>query len=119
MPSPNSMLFIIKDGKKDEVIKFFNCPYFMESYSVEFIPSDLKKNKYSFELTYDNLKKYIQNLLDLLRYDSEPYDEIQLTTKMIPSIMFCIADLDRPHIRNLIEHNIITALNTNIEFQSQ
>ena len=119
MPAPYSMLFILKGGNKDEIIKFYPNTYCPDSYTVEFIPSDLTKSKYSFDLNYGNLKNYIQNLLDLLRYDTEPFDEIQLTTKMIPSIMFNISDLDRTHIRNLIEYNIITALNTDIQVEEQ
>ena len=119
MPAPHAILFITKDGNRDDIIKFYPSSSYFELYIVEFTPSDLVKSKYEFTLNYEQLKKYIQSLLDLLRYDSEPFDEIQLTTKMIPSVMFTIADLDRRHVRELIEYNVISALNTQIDVGTQ
>ncbi len=119
MTVPHSILFILKDGKRDDVIRFWPAPHLIEHYIVEFTPSDLTKSKYKFSLNQQELKLYIQSLLDLLRYDNEPFDDIQLTTKMIPSVIFSIADLDRTHIRGLIEYNIMNALDTPIEVERQ
>ncbi len=119
MTVPHSILFILKDGKRDDVIKFWPAPNLIEHYIVEFTPSDLTKSKYKFSFNQQELKLYIQSLLDLLRYDNEPFDDIQLTTKMIPSVIFSIADLDRTHIRGLIEYNIMNALDTPIEVERQ
>lgn len=119
MPAPNAMLFITKSGNRDDIIKFHPCYNLLDRYSVEYIPSDITKNKYNFILNRSELSEYIESILDSLRYDSEPFDEIQLTTKMFPSIMFCIQDLERRNIRTIIENSILRALNTHIVVSEQ
>ena len=102
-------LFIIKAGEKDEIIQItdWSVP---DMYEVTYTPSDLKKTKYRFHLDREGCDDYIYNLLKMLSLDAKPFHEIQVSTRIMPSIVFDIADLENTITRKLIEDTIRDSL---------
>jgi hypothetical protein len=105
-------LFVTKAGEQDEIIQIggWTVP---DMYEVTYTPSDLKRTKYRFYLDRSSCDDYVYNLLKLLSLDSKPFHEIQISTRIAPSVVFDIGDLNDTFTRKLIEDTIRDALDFN------
>lgn len=100
-----------KDGDPDDIITFnrsYNNPGVFE---VVYKPNDLK-TKYRFYMGLNECADYVYRTLKLLTMDNHPFGYVQVTTRMTPSVIFQIPDLDDTNLRKTIEDTIIAALRT-------
>ena len=77
-----------------------------EMVDVTFTPGDKKtKTVYSFSLTRSGVGRYLENLLFSLTKDQDPFEKVQVSTTLAPSIMYHVSDLEEVHstIISLIE----------------
>jgi hypothetical protein len=66
-----------------------------EMVDVTFTPGDKKtKTVYSFSLTRSGVGRYLENLLFSLTKDQDPFEKIQVSTTLAPSIMYHVSDLE-------------------------
>lgn len=105
-------LFVTKAGEEDEIIQIggWSVP---DMYEVTYTPSDLKKTKYRFYLDRDACNDYIYNLLKMLSLDAKPFHELQVSTRIMPSVVFDIGDLNNTQTRKMIEDTIRDSLDAN------
>ena len=65
-----------------------------------------------FHLARHLVCDFVSDLLKSLSLDTVPFENVQVTSCLQPSVMFNIADLDTPTTRHLIEDIISRAINT-------
>jgi len=100
-----------QDGKPDDIIAFNRSSQSPGVFEVVYKPSDLK-TKYHFYLSLDECADYVYRTLKLITMDSNPFGYVQVTTRMTPSVIFQVPDLDDGNLRKTIEDTIITSLRT-------
>ena len=100
-----------QDGKPDDIITFNRSHHSPGIFEVTYKPNDLK-TRYHFYLSLDECADYIYRTLKLLTMDNHPFGYVQVTTRMTPSVIFQVPDLDDSGLRKTIEDTIITALRT-------
>ena len=105
-------IYIQKDGCRDDVISFkrWSAPGLFE---VNYEPSDLKDTTYRFFMDIHQCEAYIYRTLKLLSMDTDPFSHVQITTRITPSVIFEIPDLDDTYLRETIEDTVLTALRAN------
>ena len=83
------------NGGRDDKIEINRGSRATEMVSVKYVPGDSKTNsEYSFSLTRSGVGRYLENLLFSLTKDQDPFEKIQVSTALSPSIMFHVSDLD-------------------------
>jgi hypothetical protein len=95
---------VIKNGETDDIIRI--APY-GDIFKVEYSPGDLKKSKYKLFLSLDQVKQYTEDLFHLLESEHiDPFEQIQVTTRAYPAVLYEIHELSDAKIRGLL-YNII------------
>lgn len=105
-------LYIQQANGPDDVITFNRAPGVAGVFEVTFKPNDLPKTTYKFYMTLQECEDYLYRTLKLLSLDTNPFSHIQVTTRMTPSVIFEIPDLDDTYLREAIEKTVLTALRT-------
>jgi hypothetical protein len=100
-----------QDGKPDDVITFGRCAHTPGVFEVTYKPNDLK-TKYHFYLSLNECADYLYRTLKLITMDNSPFGYVQVTTRMTPSVIFQIPDLDDTNLRKVVEDTVISALRT-------
>ena len=101
-----------RDGKgseDDDIIRFFDDDEYRDTVRVVYSTPELNKNA-SFYFTLPRAITYLSDLLKTLRHDSSPFEHVQVTTAIHPSILYHVSDLDNDEIRYLIEDTVDTAI---------
>ena len=108
-------LFVMQAGYRDERIAISRVPDTNEMYHIAYTPRDGKKATYAFQLHRSKVTDYIYDMLDLLRYDTLPYDSIQVMTNHMPSVVVSMMDLEDDSARSLIGRTVLAALDANVK----
>ena len=101
-----------RDGKgeeDDDIIRIYDDDEYRDTVRAVYSTPELKKNA-TFYFTIPHAIAYINDLLKTLRHDSSPFEHVQVTTAIHPSILYHVSDLDSSEIRYLIEDTIEVAL---------
>lgn len=105
-------IYIQKNGCADDVISFKNWSV-PDMYEITYEPSDLKDTTYRFYMDLKECEAYIYRTLKLLSLDTDPFSHVQITTRLTPSVIFEIPDLDDTYLRETIEETVLMALRAN------
>lgn len=81
-----------RNAESDDVIKIRPSPKNDRLLNVYYLDKDSKKN-YTFDDTWDNVVLYLQRILSVLPYDSDPFYSVQFTLPAYPSLMIRVEDL--------------------------
>jgi hypothetical protein len=66
-----------------------------EMVDIKYIPGDSKTGAaYNFSLTRSGVGRYLENLLFSMSKDQDPFEKIQVSTTLAPSIMYHVGDLE-------------------------
>ena len=106
-------LFITKDGINDDKIFFSPARGIPGSFEVVYCPGDMETT-YRFIMDTDKSAKYVHYLLKSLKNDTDPFEFLQVTTKMSPSVIYDIDDLASIRTRSFIEDSIMLALTSGV-----
>lgn len=101
-----------RDNVPDDVISFDVLDDSPGLFEVTYSPSDLPKTKYRFYMTFEDCQNYVYRTLKLLSLDNHPFGYVQVTTRINPTVIFEIPDLDDGRLRETIENIVATALRT-------
>ena len=112
--SPRVTLYVQRDtnapdSSNDDVIRVYEDDDYRDMYRLVYTAPDMQKDS-TFYMTKSRVLTYVSDLLKTLSHDLVPFESIQVTTLIAPSVIYHVADLDRPEIRHLIEDSIDTAL---------
>ena len=76
-----------------------------EVYSVAYSTPELRSVR-TFSATYNSVLQYVEDILTSLKYDTEPFEYLQLYTAIHPSVMYHLADVDDSDARRVILNQI-------------
>lgn len=94
---------------RDDVVKIYDVGAASDIYRVVYSTPETTKAT-QFYTSRDALSAYIVDLLSSLRYDTDPFEYVQVTTAIHPSVVYHVSDLDNPSVRHLIEDLIYSTL---------
>lgn len=93
----------------DDIVRIYDLNATSDVYRVVYSTPELSKAT-QFYMSRDALSAYVVDLLASLRHDTDPFEYVQVTTAIHPSVIYHVSDLDSPHIRHLIEDVIYSSL---------
>jgi hypothetical protein len=97
------ILFTRKDkgSAHDDGITIKPLPDSTDIFEVVYRSPELKMDR-KFLASFSGVLSYIEDTLTSMRYDTEPFEQIQLLTVIHPSVMYHVADMDDDEVRNLM-----------------
>ena len=101
--APNLTIHFTRDGQKanDDTVKITRGE---NDYTLSVITYDaITKNKYATLIPKKSLHKYVNSLLTLSKYDSDPFVNVQISAPYYPCFMFETGDLMNLKIRSSID----------------
>lgn len=105
--------YIQKTGQSDDVITIQSCCG-STLFSVKYSPNDTK-TVYHFMMDRRRTLEYVYNMLDTLSRDTDPFDHVQLTTRVSPSVVYHISDLNDEDVCDMVMDTLVLALDTKPE----
>lgn len=100
-------------SKTDDIVKIYDAPWTRDLYRVVYSTPELKKHAH-FYMDHRLVLDYISDTLKSLTYDVDPFEYVQLSTAIHPSVLYHVSDLDKTHVRHLVEDILCMTLKTNI-----
>ena len=83
------------ENARDDKIEITRGSRASEMVNIKYSPGDSKTNsEYSFALTRNGVRRYLENLLFSMTKDQDPFEKIQVSTALSPAIMYHVSDLD-------------------------
>jgi hypothetical protein len=112
--SPRVTLYIQRkmnapDSSSDDILRIYEDDDYLEMYRIVYTAPDLKKDN-AFYMTKTKVVAYIHDLLKSLTHDAIPFEALQVTPSIFPSVVYHVSELDDPDVRYLIEDVIETSL---------
>lgn len=101
-----------KDGtgkKDDDVIDFYEDDDYQEMVRIKYSTPELQRNAV-FYLPIPRAINYLGDILKTFRHDADPFEYVQVSTQIHPSVLYHVADMDNAEIRHLIEDTVEAAL---------
>lgn len=93
----------------DDVIHMFEDDEYRDMIRITYSTPDLKKAT-EFYLTIPQTLQYVSDTLKTFNYDAQPFEHVQVSTQLHPSILYHVSDLECCQVRHLIEDTVETAL---------
>jgi hypothetical protein len=114
---PDKMLkatiyFLRKDAPSedtDDILRVYDDDEYRDTVRVVYSTPELGKDM-SFYFTLSQAMVYISDTLKTLRHDSQPFEYIQVSTAIHPSILYHVSDMDIAEVRHLVEDTVETAI---------
>lgn len=101
-----------KDGtgkKDDDVIDFYEDDDYQEMVRIKYSTPELQRNA-TFYLPIPRAINYLSDILKTFRHDADPFEYVQVSTQIHPSVLYHVSDLDNTEIRHLIEDTVEAAI---------
>lgn len=96
-------------SKDDDVIRMYEDETHHDMIQLVYSTPELKREA-TFYLPTSKALAYISDTLKTLTHDSQPFEYVQVTTQIHPSVLYHVADLDDRSVRLLIEDTLEAAL---------
>jgi hypothetical protein len=93
----------------DDIIQMFDDDEYRDMVRITYSTPELRKCS-EFYLTVPQALQYVSDTLKTLRHDAQPFEHVQVSTLLHPSVLYHVADLDCCEVRHLIEDTLETAL---------
>jgi len=98
----------------DDIIHLYEDDEYRDMIRITYSTPEWRKNA-TFYLTVPQSLKYLSDTLKTLRHDAQPFEYVQVSTQMHPSVLYHVGDLDCCEVRHLIEDTVETALRRPIQ----
>jgi hypothetical protein len=95
--------------ENDDVIQMFDDDEYRDMIRVTYSTPELRKAS-EFYMTIPQALQYLSDTLKTLRHDAQPFEHVQVSTQLHPSVLYHVSDLDCCQVRHLIEDTVETAL---------
>lgn len=96
-------------SSSDDVIHMYDDDEFHDMVRIVYSTPEWKKSS-EFFLPIPKAMDYIHTTLKTLTHDSQPFEYVQVSTSIHPSVLYHVSDLDDSDVRYLIEETIEAAL---------
>lgn len=70
-------------------------------FEVKYFTPDLRDGR-MFLASFSGVLQYIEDTLTTMRHDIDPFENIQVSTSVHPSILYHVSDMDESTVRDLI-----------------
>jgi hypothetical protein len=98
----------------DDVLRIYEDDEYVEMYRLVYETPELKRVQ-QFYMSRHLVCDYLSDFLTSLRFDSDPFEHVQVSTAIHPSILYHISDLDNCRVRHLVEDTILMAMRTPVQ----
>jgi hypothetical protein len=112
-----SLHFIYADRKeKDDILRVFRSTFDTDYFNVTFTTTgDVGDSRaYSTYMTESRVLRHIDTILDSLRLDLVPFEEVQVTTPIHPVVMYHVSQLDNLDVLRTIGEAAAIALRSRV-----
>lgn len=100
----------VNDTSQDDILDIYDSNHPTgDIYRLVYTTPELKKSR-QFYMARHLVEDFVNDLLKSLAMDVEPFERVQVTTCLQPSVVFPVSDLDRTDVRHMIEDIITTAM---------
>lgn len=99
--------FITKDNR-DDILRIFDDDKHADMYRIVFKPHDAKGINEMY-LNYHDLQDYVSTILKSLERDNDPFEYIQVTTQVHPSVLYHVCELEDRDVRWHVEDMVFLA----------
>ena len=93
----------------DDVIRMYEDDEYCEMIRITYSSPEMKKDN-TFYLPISRTMRYLSDTLKTFRHDADPFEHVQVTTAIHPSVLYHVSDLDCRETRWLIEDMVEAAL---------
>jgi hypothetical protein len=102
-----------RNGVKDDILRIYDSDT-EGVVRVVMAPGDFKTSSNEFFISSSKAVRLVSDILRSLPYDVEPFEYIQITTELTPSILYHVTDIETSTVRHLIEDVIDNAIHTKV-----
>jgi len=109
--------FIYADRKeKDDILRVFRSTFDTDYFNVTFTTTGNEGDSraYSTYMTESRVLRHIDTILDALRLDQVPFEEVQVTTPIHPIVMYHVSQLDNLDVLRTIGETAAIALRSRV-----
>ena len=99
--------FVTKENR-DDILRIFDDDTHDDMFRVIYKPNDAAGLN-EFHLTYREVQDYVSTILKSLDGDTEPFEYIQVSTSMHPSVMYHTSELEDRDVRWRVEDMVFLA----------
>ena len=100
---------------RDDVINIYSVASSSDLFRVLYVPGDSASHyRYESQMTRSGVLDYVSDILKSMRYDIDPFDRIQVSTDLHPSVMYAVADMDNTIVRKNLENIVYTSLRSRV-----
>jgi len=96
-------------AETDDKILFYDDSDYHEMVRVVYSSPELRKDN-AFYLTVPRAMGYLDDVLKTFRHDADPFEYVQVSTQIHPSVLYHVADLDCCSVRHLIVDTVEAAV---------
>jgi hypothetical protein len=107
-------LFFTRRVGSDDIVQLFDDETHVDMVRVVYTPGDHTKKSNEFYLTSRDVLSYVNNIVQSMTHDTDPFDFMQIQTAIHPSIMFSAMDLSSRRIQDLLDDMIFQAIRVNV-----
>lgn len=90
------------ESRGDDIVQISPSDDYVDMFMIRYSTPELKKKRV-FYMTRSKVLAYVSDLLKSLTHDIEPFEAVQVSTSIHPSVVYHVADLDDAEVRRLIE----------------
>lgn len=102
----------------DDILRVYEDDTYLEMYRLVYETPELSRVQ-EFYMSRHLVIEYLSDFVSALRYDSDPFENIQVSTAIHPSVLYHVSDLDSPRVRDLILDTILIAMRTPVQNKSK
>ena len=98
-----SILFTRRDRGWDQDDKIHVKTYEQspEIFEVTYTCPELRTDRV-FLTNFSSVLAYVEDSLTSMRHDNDPFEHIQVSTSIHPSVLYHVSDMDQAYVRDLI-----------------
>jgi hypothetical protein len=108
-------LFFTRTRGADDIVQIYDDESYVDMARIVYTPGDHTKKSNVFHMTTKDVLSYVENILDSMEHDTDPFEFMQIQTAIHPSVMFSAMDLSRARVQGLLDNMIFQALRVNVE----
>ena len=98
-----------QSSEDDDIIRMYDDDEYRDTVRIVYSTPELKK-AFEFYMTVPQALQYLSDTLKTLTHDAKPFEHVQVSTSLHPSILYHVSDMDCCQVRHLIEDTVETAL---------
>lgn len=109
-----TVLHFITKSNEDDILRIFDDDTHDDMFRVVFKPHDIIGGCNEMYLSYKDLQDYVSTILKSLERDNDPFEYVQITTPMHPTVLYHVCELEDTNTRWHVEDMVFLACRKSI-----